>query len=101
CRTDFPKKRPRRRESAKFREGYLKVLRGTSRFRAFAVSLVSQLISKLRRQRLRGEIQAEHAAVEFFHVDQATGDFDGVADLLHAADREPANPLAAGTRLAG
>ena len=54
-----------------------------------------------RRQWLRREIQAEHAAVEFFHVDQAAGDFDGVADLLHAADREPADPFAAGTRLAG
>src|SRR3712207_8433042 len=47
-------------------------------------------------------VQAEHPAVEIFHVDQPAGDFERAgADGLHAGDGHPAGPLALGAGLPG
>src|SRR5688500_14387960 len=46
---------------------------------------------------LGGEVEAEHAAVDFVHVHESAGDLELGADLLDAADGEPAGPLAGRT----
>src|SRR3954447_10890129 len=56
---------------------------------------------RLSRERLGREVEAEHAAVHFVHVDEAAGDFVLAVDLLDAADGEPADPLVLGLRGAG
>src|SRR5688500_10667670 len=46
-------------------------------------------------ERLRAEVQTQHAAVELVHVHQSPGDLDVLlVDLAHAADGHPADPLA-------